>query len=478
MAESRPVDIRILLGGGAGADRVASAHFIVGSLFLALGAIVEALALFALRFGGIFPLGYGRLETISSLILVIGFGFVTFTGGIYYVLPRLTGSRLWEPRLAAAGLFLTIITVLAVAALVAVGIGGGQPPIGVPWWLHPPMTLALVIPALVTWRSLKWRVEERSFVTLWFAIGAVVWMPMLYVVYALGSLPWFSSLLTAYTGLIFGAGSITMVLLVAGSGLLYYSLVKELDLALASRQLASVGMWSLGVAGIWWGVGQLVFGPGPGWLDGVAAALGLAFIIGAVANAANVSLTLSGRWDLLADRPGVAAGVSGIYLTVGVATLASLGSFRSVASVVALTAFWEAVEYAAVLGAGTLLAAGVVFPALPRVAGREMRSTKAAHRFRRLTLVGVGGVTLTLIAHGVINGYSWLAGSNSAAYVDIGEGWGAGAGPSDGLLLVAVLFGMVSLLGQLAYTSVVLGTLAGGRAVTQEVLMVEGEETM
>jgi cbb3-type cytochrome oxidase subunit 1 len=256
-----------------------------------------------------------------------------------------------------------------------------------------------------------------------------------------------------------------------GSGLFYYTLVKELDIPLASRQLASVGFWSLGFAAAWWGSAQLVFGPGPGWIDGVSAALGLAFPIGALANAANASLTLQGHWEELRDKPGVVSGIVGLYLGVAVAILASFAAFPSVGSVTALTAYWEAIEYVALYGVGVLLAAGVVFEALPRVAGRELATLNRPRSFNRWTVVGVGGVGVTMIAAGLVSGYSWVAGSNSAAYLDAGEGWAAGAGTAEILMLVAFGFGIVAFVGQLAYAATVIGTVTAGKAVPQEVLV-------
>src|SRR5690606_6810530 len=126
------------------------------------------------------------------------------------------------------------------------------------------------------------------------------------------------------------AGIVTMVVGVLGSGLFYYTTVRELDVALASRPLATVGLWSLAFASIWWGVAQLTFGPGPNWLPGVAAALGLALPIGALANAGNAAMTLEGSWGRLREHPAVAAGVAGLFMAVGVGALAALGGFRSV----------------------------------------------------------------------------------------------------------------------------------------------------
>jgi hypothetical protein len=82
------------------------------------------------------------------------------------------------------------------------------------------------------------------------------------------------------------------------------------------------------------------------------------------------------------------------------------------------------------------------------------------------------GVLITLGAAGIVSGYSWIGGSNSAAYVSAGEGWAAGVGGTyDTLVLAALIFGIILYLGQLSYTTLVVGTVTRGRAIPQEVLV-------
>ena len=472
MANTQTADIRTLLGGAAGEDRLATAHFLVGALFAVLGGAVAALSLITLRFAGLLPVTYGRLAPIANLLLMIGFAAISLIGGVYYVLPRLTGARLWRPELARLGLAaITGLVLMGTAALV-LGLGSGRLPIGLPWWLNIPLLGALSVPLLITLGTIASRLEQRSYVTLWFVIGGVTWLPLLYFTYLIGDLPALRPLTVAYSDLFFSAGFVTMFLFTVGSGLLYYTVVRELDVPLASRQLALVGFWSLGFAAAWWGVAQLIFGPGPGWVSGVAAALGLAFPVGALANAANLSMSLEGTWGRQRDVPWISSGVTGAYLAVGVALLAAFGSFRSMAAVTSLTAYWEAVEYTAILGAGTLLVAATTIPALSRVVGREVYTPERVRTFNRLILIGSVGVLVFLGASGIVSGYSWVGGSNSAAFIDAGEGWGTGWGPAvNGLLLVAVGFALITFLGQLAYASIVFGTLTRGKATTQEVLV-------
>lgn len=472
MTDTRTADIGTLLGGGSGEDRLAVSHFLVGAVFLILGGALQLFSLFVLRFSDLLPISYGRVEPAANLTLMIGFAAISLVGGVYYVLPRLTGARLAHTGLA--GLALLGMAGLTGLGLLAIffGFGDGGQPLGLPWWLDIPLAGVLFVPALVTVDTIRNREEQRSFVTVWFVLGGVVWLPLLYLAHLVSDLPGASSVTVAYAETFFSAGFVTMFLVTVGSGLIYYTTVKELDVPLASRQLALVGFWSLGFASVWWGAAQLLFGPGPGWVAGVAAALGLAWPIGALANAANVTMTLEGSWSDIGEQPAVLSGVIGLYLMVGVAGVAALAGFRSVGSVTSLTQFWEAVEYVSLAGVGTLLVAGVTFAGLPRMVGRQLETPAKARRFHRLTLGGAVGVLITMGAAGVVTGYSWIGGSNSGAYIDAGEGWASGVGPTyDALLLVAFLFGVVLFAGLGGYVSIIFGTLARGKAIPQEVLV-------
>jgi cbb3-type cytochrome oxidase subunit 1 len=452
-------------------SRAAARHLAAGAFFLVLGGGLQLMSLMSLRFADLFPITYGRLEPMANLTLMIGFVSISLIGGVYYVLPRLTGTRLWGSDLAAFGLYGTSGMVFIGLLAIFFGFGSGRQPLGIPWWLHIPMVFLLAIPAMITIGTISNRTENRSYVTLWFALGGVIWLPLLYLAYFAGDLPGLTATAIAYSDVFFSAGFVTMFLFTVGTGLFYYTLVKELDVPLASRQLAVVGFWSLGFAAVWWGTAQLIFGPGPSWLSGVGAALGLAFPIGALANAVNASLTLDGSWSDVRQRPAVRAGVIGLYLGVGVAVLAAFAGFRSISSVVSLTGFWEAIEYAALAGVGTLLIAGMSFGAVPRLYGRELY-VKRVRSFITLTLTGSVGVLVFMTASGLLSGYSWIAGSNSAAYIEAGEGWGAGVGASvETLMLIAVGFAVVTFLGQLAYAATVFGTITQGRATTQEILV-------
>ena len=457
-----------MLGPGAGEDRAATAHILTGALFLTIGGLLFLASLLSIRFPSLIPLSFGILDDIASLALWVGFLTTTLVGGAYYVVPRITGARLGDARIAMSSLVLAVAVVVVGAVVVALGGGDGRSPFGLPWWLDLPLLIALTLPFFVIWPAVSTRREKLSYVSLWFVIGAVAWLPLLV---ATGSIPGSSALLTTLADLFFAAGFVTMFALALGSGLFYYVVVKDLDTPLASRQLARIGFWSYAVAAAWWGVAQLAFGPGPTWLYAIAPVLGLAFPVAALANAANVAATLEGSWTRVASSPAVMAGVVGCFFAVVVGAMAAMAGFATPGAVVALTPFWDAVETGAILGAATLLAAAIAFHSLPRMVGRELTTVTTARRFIRLTLIGVGAIVISLAAAGLILGFSWIGGSNTGAFVDVGDSWGEASGSATVFLLLAISAGMVALWGQLAYTSTIWATVTSGKAGVQEVLV-------
>ncbi|MEE8407732.1 MAG: cbb3-type cytochrome c oxidase subunit I, partial [Acidimicrobiia bacterium] len=212
MTDTRTDDSRTLQVGVENDSRVAGNHLLTGAVFLVLGGGLKLASLMSLRFADIFPVTYGRLEPMANLTLMIGFISISLIGGIYYVLPRLTGTRLRAANLAKFELI--GIAGLVPVGLLAIGLGfgtGGQP-FGLPWWINLPMTLLLAVPALVTIGTISARTENHSYVTLWFVLGGVIWLPLLYLALFSGDLPYLSSLAVGYTQVFFSAGFVTMFL--------------------------------------------------------------------------------------------------------------------------------------------------------------------------------------------------------------------------------------------------------------------------
>jgi cytochrome c oxidase cbb3-type subunit 1 len=447
-------------------DAAASTHLLLAGAFLAIGAVMTLLALAATAFPANFEgvLAAGRMRPMAMTAVMLGGLVVGLAGAVYYLLPRLTGTVLWREDVARAGGWaLAVLTVVGIA-VVGLGLGDGVGPLSLPWWVDIPVALTLLVPGAVTAATVSRRAEEGVFVSLWFVMGAVVWLPILYIA---GNLPNLSAMGRALQRVTFEAGFVGLWTITLGIGVAYYTVVKVTDGPLANRQLARVGFWSLAFAATWAGPAQLVFGPTPDWLDVVAATLTLALPVAALSNAGALASTIGEAWQDIGRRPALLATATGTGMVVLHAVAASLATFRSSASLVGLTAYWDGVLVLGLFGAGGLLLAGWAFQALTPMTGRLLVSESQAIRSIRLTAWGAGLTALSLVASGVLRGFAWAG----TAYTDPGAEWGTAAGIADALQALSVLTFLPLVAGFVLFALVVFRTVTSGRAAAQEVLV-------
>ncbi len=460
--------------GTRGSDAAVKWHIVCSTAFLALAGIVWVVAMVEVRFTGTLtgPFSYGRVRSVALLLALVGWLTLSLAGGIYYLLPRLTGTPLRREGLALAGGTATAGVTVVGAVTVLLGWGDGSGPFALPWWVAFPLLATLMTPMAVTVSTVRHRQEPNIYVSLWYALAGVVWLPLLYLVGALAPASSVGGALSESVAL-FGLSNLWVVGM--GVGLAYYVLVKDTRNPLASRQLARVGFWSLAFAAAWSGAGPLVFGPIPDWLEAVVFLMTLALPISALANAANLALTADQVWADWKGRPVVAAALGGSFFALWTTSLTSFGSVRSAAAVVGLTPFWDGVLYGTLFGAGGLFVAAWTYQALPSVSGRGLAGPGLARLHLRLTFWGVGLTCALLVGAGLVSGYSWTGGSFTGVS-PTGEGWGDLTGMSSLLVGLSILSGLVALAGQGCFCLVTFRTFTSGRPAAQEILSIAPED--
>jgi cbb3-type cytochrome oxidase subunit 1 len=318
-------------------------------------------------------------------------------------------------------------------------------------------------PTLLTIRA---RREGVVYPSLWFAIAAVIWLPAIYLI---GNLPQVSSLSQALGDLVFTAGFLNVWGVGLAMGAAYYVVPKASGQPLASRQLAKVGYWSLLFGAIWLGPAQLVAGPQPEWLQAIAAVLGLALPLSAVANATNLALTVKDRWPV--GNPVVLAAVTGSGVVALASLAAGLASFRSSAVLVGFTFFWEGI-YVLFLAGIALLFAAFAWQAIPNLVGRALASTERSVGVVRLVAISGTSTGIMLALSGVISGVAWSGAGFTGAFENVGAGWLESAGLPGIFTGIAVLGGLFLTWGLLGLAVSIYCSLTSGRATVQEVLVI------
>ena len=469
---AQPGRLRGLLAAGARPDSAATRYLFTATAFLGIGAILWLVSMTAMRFPSLFPISAGRLRPMAAIALLLGWLVLGLSGGIYYLLPRLTGTPLRMEGLANLALAASAAIFGGAIILVGLGYGDGREPFAIPWWWDLPVLGVLSVPAVVTMRSLGERRESTVYPSLWFAIAGVTWLPLLYLA---GNLPGLRSLAAVLGDLAFTAGFLHVWAVGVAIGLAYYVVPKASGQPLANRQLARVGFWSLLFGAVWMGPVQLVAGPAPEWLQGVASVLGLAIPVASIANAVNLALTIGPEWKVIGRRPILASAMAGAGIAAFAGIVTGIAGFRSAAVLVAFTPFWEGVIYLLVFGAVILLFASFAWLAIPTLVGRMIDSQTRASRLVRRNVLAAGGTFLFLMLAGIATGYGWAGASYSGLVENIGEGWKQTTGFPSVLVGIALVFATLGLFTQLGFCLSIYRSLTSGRATIQEVLIPEEE---
>ena len=383
------------MAAGARPDSAATRHLFTSTAFLGVGSVLWLASMAAMRFPALFPISAGRLRPMAAIALFLGWLVLGLAGGVYYLLPRLTGASLRAEGLANLALAAAAGTFAVAIVLVGLGFGDGREPFAIPWWWDIPVLGILCVPALVTMGSLGERRESTVYPSLWFMVAGVTWLPVLYLI---GNLPGLRSLAMALGDLVFTGGFLHVWALGVATGLAYYVVPKASGQPLANRQLARVGFWSLLFGAVWMGPVQLVAGPQPEWLQAVASVLGLAIPVASIANAVNLALTIGPEWKNIGRQAD--SGFGHRRIRHGGDRRASplrIAGFRSAAVLVAFTPFWEGVIYLLVFGAVILLFASFRLAGHPHPGWKDDRFPGPAPRLVRRITFAAGGTFLFLV---------------------------------------------------------------------------------
>ena len=456
-------------------DSAARRHLIAAIVFLLVAGFFTLLLFVKLAYpnflGGQAFTTYGRLRPIAISTTVLGFLTLMHLAAIYYLVPRLTGARLWNERLANLGLWLAVGVNVAAIVVLAAGYSEGREWLEIPWWLDIAVIIMLLVPTAVVTRTMRDRTEEGLFVSLWYILAGVYWVVGLFVA---GNIPNLYGAASQIQSSFFVSGVVELWLVGVGVGTAYYLVPKITENPLYNRQLALVGFWSLAFAGAWVGQSRFIYGPGPEWLETTASAFSLALVVAALAVATNLVGTMRGKWSMMRDSASLRFTMVGAGLYLVLAVLRFLQGLRSVAAVTGLTSFGDGTMVLVLFGLAGLWAAAFAYHALPRLIGRRLFSDRLTTWHLRATLIGAGSLAALLWLAGLISGYSWAAGALTGTYVAAGEGF---TNTLDQVRLaygLAALAALVLFAGHFTFAYNIYRTFTSGRPAAHETLMPGG----
>jgi cbb3-type cytochrome c oxidase subunit I len=400
-------------------------NFILSSvIWLAL--VVSLASLLATKFvwpdflADIAWLSFGRLRPLHVNGALFGWLSMSSVGIMFYLLPRLTGVKLYSERLGNLTCLLWNLMMLGASISLPLGYTQGRE---YAEFVLPLDYLFMVILALLGYNVFKTvarRKEKAMYVSLWYFLGSLIWFPFTYMVgnnflldmTGLGGRGPVPGVNDAMLNWWYGHNVIGMWFSTLGLGIFYYFLPLLTQNPLYSHRLSLVGFWTLAFFYVWNGQHHLIYGPGPDWLENVAITFSVLMLLPVFAVVYNFFKTAQGRWHLLFDgspehlplRFFMVGGLA-YFLTC---TQGPFQALKTINSYFHLSYWVVGHAHLAFLASFSFINMAAIYHVLPRLQNTSVNTRLAQWHFWLLCL-GLLIFLGTLHSAGLVQGTLWLA---------------------------------------------------------------------
>jgi cbb3-type cytochrome c oxidase subunit I len=386
----------------------AAAWIVFGVL---MGLILALEFVFPDMFRGVPWLVFSRLRQAHTNTVMFAFLSGGMMGLWLYIVPQLTGRRLWSEVLGN-------ICVLLWNAFLLVGIVGllnawsqSREYAEMIWIVDVGVMVVLILNLFNLYMTIGNRVEQKLYVSLWYISGTLIWMPMLYFI---GNVMWNpgTGALTGINDAIFnwfyGHNVLGLWFTTGLLPVIYYIVPRETRTPLYSHVLSLIAFW--GIAFFYTGVGghHLLWAPIPYWLKTIAVADSIGMILPVVAFMMNIFLTMRGNWNRFFSSIPLRFILTG---WVAYFLVSYQGSHQALRGINLLTHFTPYVPGHAHLSlqlfAASTIIGGIYF-VIPKLYESHIFSRRLANVQYSLYVVGFtfffGGFLLT----GLVQGTAWV----------------------------------------------------------------------
>ncbi len=393
-------------------------RFTLASIFWGVAGILFGvfialqLAFPALNFGIPYT-SFGRLRPLHTNAAIFAFIGNMMFAGVYYSSQRLLKTRLACEFLSKVHFWGWQFIILLAAITLPLGLTRGKEYAELIWPINILVAVIWVVFGIVFFTTLARRRERSLYVAIWFYIGTIITVALLYVVNHLSlptsllhSYPIFSGVQDALVQWWYGHNAVAFFLTTPILGIMYYFIPKAVGRPVYSYRLSIIHFWSLIFLYIWAGPHHLLNTALPSWLQGLGMIFSLMLWAPSWGGMLNGLLTLRGAWDKLRTDPVVKFMAAAVTF-YGMATFE--GPLLSIKAVNALGHYTDWIighVHAGTLGWNGFMAAGMFYWLVPRLWGTKLHSERLANLHFWLGMIGILFYVASMWVAGIGQGLS------------------------------------------------------------------------
>ena len=380
-------------------------------LFPTIGAFISTKFNYPTFLGDVSWLTFGRLRPMHVNGVIWGAFSTLFIGLCYYIVPRLTGVRIWGERWSRPLLWIWNLNLAAAIVLLALGWNRGWEAGEFPLINVIVIFVAVVALTVQFLMTIRHRRERPLYVSLWYLIAAFVWTDVNLVLLMLGPyhIPGINN--AAWHGL-FIHYVVGLWITPAGYVLIYYFLPASVQNPIYSHRLSLIGFWSLAFFYPFVGIHHYLYSPIADWAETIAIVSSMMLIIPVWTVLQNFFGTMIGRWQHFSrNLPAKFLIVGSIMYLVG-CFQGSLEALRSLQQPTHFTDFVISHSHLTVFGTFVIWAIAGTMYVWPRLANdAPLWSFRAGNWGFWLITLGISAMGLVLTAQGLQQGFMLMAGT-------------------------------------------------------------------
>jgi cbb3-type cytochrome c oxidase subunit I len=376
-----------------------------------MGLILALEFVFPDLFRGVPWLVFSRLRQAHTNTVMFAFLSSGMMGLWFYIIPRLTGRRLWSERLGNLTMFLWNVAVLVGIVGLLTAHSQSREYAEFIWAVDVGVMIVLVLNLINLYMTIAHRVESKLYVSLWYISGTLIWMPMLYFY---GNVMWNppTGALTGINDTIFnwfyGHNVLGLWFTTGLLPVIYYVVPKETRTPLYSHFLSLIAFW--GIIFFYTGVGahHLLWAPIPYWLKTIAVAESIGMVLPVVAFMMNIFLTMRGNWNRFMTSIPLRFVVTGWAAYILVSYQGSHQSLRTINLLTHFTQYVPGHAHLALMFFSASVVMGGMYYVIPRVYNCRIHSRTFANVQYSLYVIGFLFFFSGFMLTGLVQGTAWL----------------------------------------------------------------------
>lgn len=354
-------------------------------------------------------LQYGRIRPIHTNIVLFGWLSMAYLGAFFYIIPKLCRTKLAFPRVAYLTGIMWNIFMLAGVVTLSLGYTTTAEYGELPFYLDVYLVILVALTLISCFTTIFRRQEKQLYVTLWYFMASLLWLPLLYIVgnfmylFVSGvqqmNLSWF-----------YGHNVIGLWFTTGGVGIIYYLLPYLAKNPLYSHKLSLIGFWTIAAFYVWNGPHHLQNGPIPGWLMKAGIIPSVLLIIPVWSVIANFFGTMKGKWHRVAENKPLKFLLTGVIFYFITCIQGPFQSLMGPSAILHFTDWIVGHAHLPLFGAFSLVIFALIYYSIPTLYARHVYSQNLVEWHYWLSVTGLLLFAFSTWTAGLFEGLSWVEG--------------------------------------------------------------------